>query len=173
MEAKKEKLMECLREYKKKAVERKKAYGLAPRPLEAEEVEALFAGLRVKGLETESFEIFAEEELDRLILRLISEEVKRGTFPSSHAKAEGLAEIITEAKLREKENPYLSADKALNLLADMKGGAAASQLINLFAKEIFRDQIIEILKNTVLITKKDFNYLINLADHLNFDFYSL
>ena len=163
MEANLENLLDCLKEYKKKAVERKNAYGLAPRPLEAEEVECLFTGLKVEGLKDESFEIFEEERLDLLILRLITEEVKRGTFPASHAKAEGLADIIKESKIREEENTYLSSDKALELLAAMKGGAATSRLIDLFAKEIFRDQITEILKETVLVTKADFEELKKLA----------
>jgi aconitate hydratase 2/2-methylisocitrate dehydratase len=163
MEAKLENLLDCLKEYKKKAVERKKAFALKPRPLEAAEVECLFAGLKVEGLADQSFEIFKEERLDRLILRLLSEEVKRGTFPASHAKAEGLAEIIKEAKIREEENPYLSSEQALKLLAEMKGGAATSRLIDLFAKEIYRDQITEILKGTVLVTKADFEELKKLA----------
>ena len=163
MQDKLEDLLEVLNDYKKRAESRKDLYDLDPRPLSKEDVEVLFAGLDQEGLEENTFEIFEEERLDNLILRLISEEVKRGTFPSSHAKAEGLAQIITEAKLREKENPYLSADEALDLLADMKGGAAASRLIDLFAKEIYRDQITDILKNTVLITKKDFNKLEELA----------
>ncbi|MGM0500766.1 MAG: aconitase family protein, partial [Bacillota bacterium] len=163
MEAKLENLLDCLNEYKKKAVERKNAYGLDPRPLEAAEVESLFAGLKVEDLENKTFTIFEEERLDQLILRLISEEVKRGTFPASHAKAEGLTEIIKEAKIREEENPYLSSKEALKLLAEMKGGAATSRLIDLFAKEIYRDQITEILKETVLVTKADFEKLKELA----------
>ncbi|MFW6273321.1 MAG: aconitase family protein [Halanaerobium sp.] len=163
MEAKFENLLDCLNEYKKKALERKNTYGLNPRPLEAVEVECLFAGLKLEGLEKESFELFEEEKLDQLILRLISEEVKRGTFPASHAKAEGLAEIIKEAKIREEENPYLSSGQALKLLAEMKGGAATSRLIDLFAREIYRDQITEILKETVLVTKADFEKLKKLA----------
>jgi aconitate hydratase 2/2-methylisocitrate dehydratase len=102
MEAKLENLLDCLEGYKKKAVERKNAYGLDPRPLEAEEVESLFAGLKVEGLEKETFEIFKKEQLDQLVLRLLREEVKRGTFPASYAKADGLTEIIKEAKIREK-----------------------------------------------------------------------
>ena len=163
MEAKMEKLLDCLKTYKKKALARKNAYGLAPRPLEAEEVESLFAGLKIEGLENEYFELFEEERLDQLILRLIAKEVKRGTFPASHAKAEGLTELIKEAKIREVENPYLSSSQALDLLAKMKGGAATSRLIDLFAKEIFRDQITEILKDTVLVTKADFEQLKKLA----------
>jgi aconitate hydratase 2/2-methylisocitrate dehydratase len=163
MEAKLKTLLDCLKRYKKKAVERKNAYGLDPRPLEAEEVEALFAGLKVEGLENETFAIFEEERLDQLVLRLITEEVKRGTFPASHAKAEGLTDLIKEAKIREEENPYLKSEAALELLAEMKGGAAASRLIDLFAKEIYRDQITEILKETVLVTKADFEKLEELA----------
>jgi len=163
MEAKMEKLLDCLTEYKKKAAARKNAYGLDPRPLEAGEVECLFAGLKVESLENEKFEIFTEERLDKLILRLISEEVKRGTFPAAHAKAEGLAEIIKEAKIREVENPYLSSSRALELLTKMKGGAATSRLIDLFAKEIYREQITEILKETVLVTRADFKKLKELA----------
>ncbi len=163
MSNKLENLMDVLYDYKQRAEKRKDIHGLDPRPLSKFEVEVLIEGLKVEGLKEESFVIFEEERLDQLILRLLSEEVKRGTFPSSHVKAEGLADIIIEAKLKEKENDYLSSEAALYLLADMKGGAAVSQMINLFAKEIFRDQIIEILKNTVLVTKKDFNDLIDLA----------
>ena len=163
MEAKFKKLLNCLEAYKEKAVERKNAYGLKPRPLETEEIECLFAGLKVEGLEDETFTIFEEERMDQLILRLLAEEVRRGTFPASRAKAQGLAELIKEAKIREKENPYLSSDRALKLLAEMKGGAASSRLIDLFAKEIYRDQITEILKETVLVTKADFEQLQELA----------
>jgi aconitate hydratase 2/2-methylisocitrate dehydratase len=163
MEAKFKKLLDCLEGYKKKAVARKNTYGLKPRPLEVEELKCLFNGLRVEGLEDETFEIFEKEQLDQLVLRLLREEVKRGTFPASHAKADGLSQLIKEAKIREKENPYLSSDQALEMLAEMKGGAATSKLIDLFAKEIYRDQITEILKETVLVTQADFEQLKELA----------
>jgi aconitate hydratase 2/2-methylisocitrate dehydratase len=163
MKAEMEKLFSCLNKYKEKAVARKNAYGLDPRPLEAEEVNCLFSGLKLDGLESKKFKIFKLERLDKLLLRLISQEVKRGTFPASHAKAEGLAQIIKEAVIRDQENQYLSSHKALKLLADMKGGAATSRLVDLFAKEIHRDQIIEILKETVLVTKSDFEKLVELA----------
>ncbi|MFW6000733.1 MAG: aconitase family protein [Halanaerobium sp.] len=164
MENRFENLMDVLNDYKQRAERRKDRHGLDPRPLCKVEVEILVDGLKADDLKDKTFKIFEEERLDKLILRLLSEEVKRGTFPSSHAKAEGLADIIIEAKLKEKENEYLNSEKALDLLADMKGGAAASQLINLFAKEIFKNKIIDILKETVLITKKDFNYLSDLAE---------
>jgi len=163
MQVNMEDLLEILNDYKKRAVSRKEVHGLEPRPLCRVEVEALFEGLKLDNLKDKKFSIFKEERLDKLIVRLISEEIKRGTFPSSHAKAEGLADIIKRAKLKEKENQYISSDQALELLKDMRGGAAASQMIDLFAKEIYKEQITEILKDTVLVTKKDFEKIKELA----------
>ncbi|MFO7819233.1 MAG: hypothetical protein R6V17_03245, partial [Halanaerobacter sp.] len=116
----KEELLEILKDYKEKALERKKNYDLAPRPLTEEETEAVVKGLALEGLDEEEFEFFEKERLDQLLLRLISEEVRRGTFPSSYAKAEGLGEIARG----EVDSDYLSAEEALDLLAAMKGGAA-------------------------------------------------
>lgn len=163
MEVKFEQLLDCLENYKMKALERQKNYGLQPRPLNKKEVEILLAALEIKGLHDKKFKIFKEERLDQLILRLLTEEVRRGTFPASYAKAAGLAELIKRAKISEKENFYLASREALKLLAEMKGGAAVPELIDLFAKEIFRDQITEILKETVLLTEADFAELVELA----------
>ncbi|WP_408955059.1 bifunctional aconitate hydratase 2/2-methylisocitrate dehydratase [Natroniella sp. ANB-PHB2] len=151
-------LLEVLEDYKKKALARKKDYDLPPRPLSTVEVEAIIAGLQLEGLDDEMFTIFAEERLDQLLLRLLTEEVRRGTFPSSHIKAEGLADIVREEIVTD----YLSQEKALELLAQMKGGAATGELINLLEEEYFIDQITEILKDTVLINRAEFDKLVQL-----------
>lgn len=163
MEEKFQNLIDVLDDYKNRAIKRREVHGLEARPLSAEEVETLFSALSLEGLENKSYKIFIEKRMDKLILDLITNQVRRGTFPSSHAKAEGLSKLIKKAKLTEKENPYLSSDRALELLAEMKGGAAAARLIDLFAKEIYKEEITEILKDTVLLTKKDFNTLKELA----------
>ena len=163
MEDKFQNLIDILDDYKKRAVKRQELHGLKPRPLSKEEVEVLFDTLSFEGLKNKFYTIFEEERMDKLILRLITNQVRRGTFPASHAKADGLSKLIKKAKLSEKENPYLSSDRALKLLVEMKGGAAAARLIDLFAKEIYKEEITKILKNTVLLTKKDFNTLKELA----------
>jgi aconitate hydratase 2/2-methylisocitrate dehydratase len=159
-------LKSCLTDYRRKAEHRKASYNLAPRPLSAAEVKVLTAALKLPGLNTEKMSLLPgenEASLAELVIRLLREEVKRGTFPASYAKAEGLAEIIKTAQLRQKENPYLSSTEALELLFAMQGGAAVSSLIDLFAKEIFSQKIAETLKTTVLITKQDFQQLVDLA----------
>ena len=155
----KEELLEVLVDYKEKALERKKNYDLAPRPLTEEETEAVVKGLALEGLDEEEFEIFEKERLDQLLLRLISEEVRRGTFPSSYAKAKGLGEIA-RGKV---ESDYLAAEEALDLLAAMKGGAATSELIALIAEDKFVEQVGEILKETVLVNPDEFERLTELA----------
>ncbi|MCK8816257.1 bifunctional aconitate hydratase 2/2-methylisocitrate dehydratase [Natroniella sulfidigena] len=155
----KEDLLEVLEGYKKKALARKKNYDLAPRPLSTTEVEAIIAGLELEDLAEETFTIFEEESLDQLLLRLLTEEVRRGTFPSSHVKAEGLADIVREELVTD----YLSQQEALELLAQMKGGAATGELVKLLEEEYFVDQIIGILKETVLINRTEFDKLAQLA----------
>ena len=155
----KEELLDVLRDYKEKALARKKNYDLAPRPLTESETEAVVEGLTLAGLEEEEFEIFARERLDELLVRLISEEVRRGTFPSSHAKAAGLGEIARG----EVSSPYLSEEEALDLLAAMKGGAATSELIALLAEDKFVAKVAEILKDTVLVNPDEFDRLTELA----------
>lgn len=157
-----EKLENILENYKNKALKRKHQHGLAPRPLEKMEVETFIHGLTLNNLDQETYTIFEEEQLDELLLRLISTQVRRGTFPSSYAKAEGLANFVRE-KLK---SHYLSPRKALGLLADMKGGAASPQLVDLLEEGYFQEQIINTLKNTVLIGKKDFNRLTSLYNEI-------
>ncbi|MCK8827458.1 bifunctional aconitate hydratase 2/2-methylisocitrate dehydratase [Natroniella acetigena] len=152
-------LLEVLEEYKKKVLARKKDYDLSPRPLSTTEVEVISAGLQLEGLEKERFTICNEESLDQLLVRLLTEEVRRGTFPSSHIKAEGLAEIVRGELVTD----YLSQAEALELLAQMKGGAAAGQLVKLLEEGHFVDQITEILKETVLINRAEFDKLAQLA----------
>ena len=155
----KEELLEVLESYKQKALQRKKDYDLDPRPLTESETKAVVKGLELTGLDEEEFTIFATESLDQLLIRLISEEVRRGTFPSSHAKAKGLGKIARG----EVESDYLSAPEALDLLALMKGGAATSELIKLLEQEKFVEQVIEILKDTVLVNPSEFDKLTELA----------
>lgn len=76
----KEKLMKVLENYKNKALERKEKYNLPPRPLDEEEVSVFIQSLSLEGLDREEFYIFERETIDRLLLRLLANEVKRGTF---------------------------------------------------------------------------------------------
>ncbi|MGM0471770.1 MAG: bifunctional aconitate hydratase 2/2-methylisocitrate dehydratase [Bacillota bacterium] len=155
-------LTELLTDYKERAIARQKAYDLPPRPLSATEVEGLINSLSEPNLDQEEFTIFTSERVDNLIIRLLSEEVRRGTFPSSYAKAEGLAKVVHS----EIESDYLSADQALDLLADMKGGAASGELIDLLADELYVDRIIDILRETVLVNRSEFEELTKLASKL-------
>ena len=160
----KDKLYEMLTGYKQKALARKKSYGLKPRPLTETEVEIIIKSLAISGLEEEEFEIFSSERVDKLLLRLLKQEVRRGTFPSSYAKAKGLARIISG----ELESDYLTAEQALDILAKMKGGAASTELINLLAMGHYQAKICEILTDTVLVNRNDFEKLADLAAENNF-----
>ena len=155
----KDKLYDMLDEYKAKALKRKKTHGLKPRPLNETEVEVIIKSLEISGLEEEEFEIFETEQLEQLLLRLLKEEVRRGTFPSSYAKAKGLAKIVRG----ELESDYLTAEQALDILAVMKGGAASTELIDLLADGAYEAKICEILKETVLVNREDFEKLAELA----------
>ncbi|WP_027338835.1 bifunctional aconitate hydratase 2/2-methylisocitrate dehydratase [Halonatronum saccharophilum] len=155
-----EKLIQLLNNYKKKAMDRKKNYNLNPRPLTKEEVEGIVEGLSLKGLGEESFIIFEEEKLDKLLVRLLSKEVRRGTFPSSYVKAEGLAKVVKG----ELDTDYISKEEALNLLAQMKGGAASVELVSLLEEDYYIEEIVEILKDTVLVNKEEFDRLVSLDE---------
>ncbi len=155
-----DKLMEVLNNYKEKVLNRKDRYDLPPRPLNKKEVETIIQGLTLEGLADKTFTIFEEEIIADLLLHLISEEVKRGTFPSSYAKAKGLARFVRQ----ELSSDYLSPEKALELLGEMKGGAATVPLIGLLKKDYFEDQIIDILKETVLINEQEFEKITELAN---------
>ncbi|OCL25541.1 aconitase [Orenia metallireducens] len=155
-----EKLLPVLEAYKVKAIERKKNYGLDPRPLSKEEVEAIIEGLTLDNLSEENFVIFEEESLDKLLLRLISQEVRRGTFPSSYAKAEGLAKFVKG----ELSSDYLSKEDALELLDNMQGGAASVELVTLLEEGYYTEEILNILKDTVLVNPSEFNRLVALAE---------
>jgi len=156
----KEELIELLEGYKEKALARKNAYNLPPRPLNVDEVEGLIAGLEVEGLDEGEFTIFTTERMDKLVVRLLSEEVRRGTFPSSYAKAEGLAKVVKG----EIESDYLNAKEALALLADMNGGAATSELIDILKADLFVEEVTDILKKTVLVNKSEFEEVANLVE---------
>lgn len=155
-----EKLLPVLEAYKEKAIERKKTYSLDPRPLSKEEVEAVIEGLTLDNLAEENFVIFEEESLDKLLLRLISQEVRRGTFPSSYAKAEGLAKFVRG----QLSSDYLSKNDALELLDKMQGGAAAVELVTLLEEGYYTEEILDILKDTVLVNPSEFNRLVALAE---------
>lgn len=151
----KKKLLEVLNEYKKRAIKRKETYDLLPRPLNEEEVKIILQGLTLDKLEQETFLIFKEEQVDKLLIRLISNEVRRGTFPSSYAKAAGLADFVRGKY----ESNYLSAAEALEMLKEMKGGAAAVELVQLVKEGYFLEEIVEILKDTVLVNREEFDKL--------------
>lgn len=156
----KKKLIEMLNQYKDRAIKRKGSFDLLPRPLDKEEVEVLVQGLTLDNFDQESFTIFNEEKLDHLLIRLLRDEVRRGTFPSSYVKAEGLAAFVRG----EEESCYLSAEEALDMLKEMKGGAASVELVKLLEEGYFTDKIIKILKDTVLVNKEEFDRLSNLVE---------
>ena len=88
-------LFSLLEEYRQRAQQRKEQHDLPPRPLTKEEVEGVVKGLTLPDLDEEEFTVFAEPEaVSDLLVRLLTEEVRRGTFPSSYAKAEGLANFV-------------------------------------------------------------------------------
>lgn len=157
----KERLFEVLNNYKKKALKRKQEYNLSPRPLKREEVEVIIDSLALDGLNKEEFNIFQSEHLDELLLRLIREEVRRGTFPVSYVKAQGLARIVRG----ELVSNYLSTREALPILAEMKGGAATEQLVTLLKEGFFKEEIINILKDNVLVNKEEFELLAEIAEN--------
>ncbi len=152
------KLNTTLNNYRQKALSRKES-NLPAKPLTVEEIDNLIAGLKLTNLENKYYTVFTKERIDKLIIRLLSQEVKRGSFPSSFAKARGLSQIV-KGKIITK---YLSAKKALYMLADMQGGAAVEELIDILQYDIFNKEIIDILKETVLINKKEFDKITLLA----------
>lgn len=156
----KEKLLSVLENYKEKAETRKEKYGLQPRPLNEKEVEAVLEGLTISGLNDETFAIFKEEKMSKLLTRLLTEEVRRGTFPTSYIKAKGLADMVRENK----QSDYITSEEALKLLAEMQGGAASVELIKLLEDDLYVDKIINILTDTVLINKEEFNRITELAE---------
>ncbi|MGB4005903.1 MAG: bifunctional aconitate hydratase 2/2-methylisocitrate dehydratase [Halanaerobiales bacterium] len=158
----KEKLIEVLNKYKARALQRKETYNLLPRPLNEKEVRVIIEGLSLEGLEKEKFSIFEEESLDQLLLRLLRNEVMRGTFPPSYAKAAGLADFVRGAR----KSSYLSASEALKMLKEMKGGAASVELVKLLEEGYFVEEIIEILEDTLLINKEEFDKLSRLASRI-------
>lgn len=158
----KERLIEVLNAYKAKALARKESYNLLPRPLNEEEVKVILEGLCLEGLEKESFIIFEEESLDKILLRLLRNEVKRGTFPSSYVKAAGLADFVRGAR----KSAYLSAKEALEMLKEMKGGAAGVELVKLLEEGHFVDEILDILQDTVLLNREEFDKLSGLASRI-------
>lgn len=159
----KENLMRVLDSYRNRANERMNSFGLFPRPLSEEEVKTVIDGLTLDKLDQEKFTLFEEEDLDQFLLRLLAEEVRRGTFPSSYAKAEGLANIV-RGKLR---SNYLSPEEALNMLKDMKGGASSVQLVYLLKEGYYTEKIIDILKDTVLINKEEFEILCGMTTEID------
>ncbi|MBM7624577.1 bifunctional aconitate hydratase 2/2-methylisocitrate dehydratase [Sporohalobacter salinus] len=155
-----EELTQILRNYKDKVLARKEAYDLPPRPLNVKEVEGLIEGLEIDGLEKEKFTIFKSESVAKLIVRLLSEEVRRGTFPSSYVKAEGLTKVVKG----EIKSDYLSSEEALKLLADMNGGAATDELINILKNGLFKEKITDILQETVLVNEQEFTKLAQMTN---------
>ncbi|MFP4662633.1 MAG: bifunctional aconitate hydratase 2/2-methylisocitrate dehydratase [Halanaerobiales bacterium] len=151
----KEELMNLLNNYRDRAIKRKETFDLLPRPLNEEEVKLIVQALTVEGLDQETFVIFDEENLAELLIRLLKNEVRRGTFPSSYVKADGLTDIV-RGKLK---SYYLTDDQALEILRDMKGGAASVGLVQLLEEDCYTEKVIEILKDTVLVNKEEFEKL--------------
>lgn len=153
-------LQKKLKDYRKRAHKRWEKKSLKPRPLNKDEVTIFIKSLALPDLSEESFELFQEKrQLDALLIELIKEQVKRGNFPSSRAKAAGLRKIVA----RNLKSEYLSPREALDMLADMKGGSAAKELIELLSENIFRQRIIDILQDTVLVNRKQFESIAELS----------
>ncbi|UMZ72741.1 bifunctional aconitate hydratase 2/2-methylisocitrate dehydratase [Natranaerofaba carboxydovora] len=156
-------LKNFLENYRKKALSRFEAFKLPPRPLNENEVNIIINALTEPNLDKKEFTIFETERIDKLLIRLLKEEVRRGTFPETYTKAKGLSKIITG----EIKTDYINKKNALQILGNMKGGPATAELINLLEKEIFPEEIKNILKYTVLVNKKDFDKLTKITKNPN------
>ncbi|MGM0508135.1 MAG: aconitase family protein, partial [Fusobacteriota bacterium] len=93
------------------------------------------------------------------LLDRIKNEVPRGTFPASYKKASFLYKIIKG----ELESDYISKKEALNILINMNGGASVPEFIKLIKEGIFKKEVIDALKETVLINKVEFDKISDLA----------
>ncbi|MHA1686833.1 MAG: aconitase family protein [Candidatus Heimdallarchaeaceae archaeon] len=155
----KEDLMNVLENYKNKALKRWNEYHLLPRPLTENEVETFALGLTLEEIANEKFKILEEEALPDLLKRLIANEVQRGTFPASIKKAE----LMYKYCMEELQSIYLSKTEALEILGNMKGGAATQWLVKLLENKELAMRTAEILKDTVLVNYPEFQELVKLA----------
>src|SRR5690554_678786 len=158
----KEETIKLLEDYKRRAKNRKEKYNLSPRPLNKQEVAGIIRGLTLEDIEKETFAIFFSEKLPELLLRLLVSEVRRGTFPESYMKAEGLAKFVRGELI----SKFMTPEKALKLLAEMRGGAASVSLVNLLKDGYYISSVVEILKDTVLINKEEFEQLKKMSSEI-------
>ncbi len=153
--------MEKFNAYKKRAEQRFKQLGLLPRPVNAGEVEEFFNLLIAGDKLADRVEFLGNKsEFGKLLVKLIKNEVLRGTFPQSYKKAEYLYKLASG----EATTSYISADEALDILIDMKGGAATPYLVSLVEKNISKDKILGALEVTVLVNKEDFDKLVEISE---------
>lgn len=152
--------MEKFNAYKKRAEERYKQYGLMPRPINAVEVEEFF-NILINGenLSNEIEFLGKNEILGKLIAKILKNEVLRGTFPECYKKAENLYKIITG----ESKTEYISNIEALDILINMKGGAATPYLVKLVESGIEKTKVLEALSYIVLVNREDFEKLTDLS----------
>jgi len=151
--------MKEISNYIKKSESRNKQYNLKARPLNELEVTECFEVLTNEKTDGK-VELYNEEyKLSEFALKLIKNEVLRGTFPASYKKAELLAEMISG----EKKSNYLSAREALEILINMNGGAATPELVKLIEKDLFKKEILKALENIVLVNETEFIRLTELA----------
>ncbi len=163
MKINRERLQEKLEDYRSRAYERWKEHSLNPRPLDREEVEVFIEALALPGLCEENFEFFEKKrQLDKFLIDLIESQVRRGSFPSTRAKSLGLGRIVRG----DLQSEYLSPRQALEMLADMRGGSAVDELVKLLSEDIFRQQAADFLKNTVLISRKQFQKIADLSSQI-------
>ncbi|BDU50671.1 aconitase family protein [Haliovirga abyssi] len=152
--------MEVFKSYKKRAEERYKSYGLYPRPIKSQEVESFFKMLIAGENLEENIEFLGEKFVfGELLVKLIKNEVLRGTFPETYKKAEYLYKIISENI----KNSFINKEDALITLFNMKGGAATPIMIKLIEEKIESDRVVEELKKVVLVNKEDFDKLAKLS----------
>lgn len=146
-----DKIKNILAIYSEKAESRMNSFGLAPRPLDEAEVKGLFDGLRQAAKDGEDI----EGKLLEQTKKLLKDEVRRGSYPSSEAKAAELDKII-----RADEVSVISKEEALDMLLDMNGGAADKYMAAYHGRDdIDLEKVGHRLENIFFISKEAFDEL--------------
>jgi len=147
-------------QYRERSEKRAEEFGLPPRPLRVDEADAFFAILLEEdNLSAQVDFLDKRDDLATIIVDLLKTHVQRGTFPESYMKAEHLYLLASG----EKKSSYLAPSEALEMLLDMRGGAAVPKLIALLKKGIDTERILNSLEKTVLVNEEDFQTLAEMA----------
>ena len=153
------KLVEMLGKYHKDAETRRSQYGLNPKPLIEDEVKILADALIIMKCRGEVTSPLRKELSDE-VLYLITTQVRRGSFPETEIKAEILGKIA----LGKEKSDILSPIETLELLGDMKGGAATIWLINCLSSDDKNISIKakEYLSKTIFVSKEEVSIVADL-----------